>query len=607
MFFTKPDLTAGSRPTLLPDETLLFVQDSVGLYEGKYKIAACQKGHAYLTSHRVCYIDDIDPRNCSLSVDLKDVERHEFQASFLRSSAKVTLHPKPLKRGFGSLRQHIGSPSPLVQKVASASSPVSRAPSPPVRAAEVQVDRGTWICPICTFPNPVPPNFDPTIATDAFPLPPCLTCGIKPNFAHVLKAAISANAKRAAAPGVDSRSNNSHSNARAAPSISASDASGSIICPRCTFANHPGMRSCEICNSPLPSTQTAAQPQAYDRPISPGPEIANLRLDEEHENESIKISFRAGGDKTFYERLKNAMIQRRWLLQHAPPVPPPEHPSPSPSPNPMLDQISSPPISRPQSTSVGIAGLEQRGLQSRRNNETVLGNAFSDLEALMASAKDIVALAEKFAAESGSGSNALLSESAAAMGMVATRDTVGSSNSAMSSSLYISELSRNLAEYVTDPRRGLLRANGGIMGLVDLWATINRSRNGVELVSPADFHNAAEAWDRLNLPVRLRQFRSGLLVVQARDWTDEKSIASINGWLRSLQQSPPEDLPVWDWANFGCGVTAQEAASRFGWSLGVANEELEMAEERGVLCREEGVEGLKFWLNYLVVEDDALP
>src|SRR4051812_14304343 len=125
MFFTKPELTAGSRPTLLPDEALLFVQDSVGLYEGKFKIAACQKGHAYLTSHRVCYIDDIDPRNCSLGVDLKDVERHEFQAGFLRSSSKITLHPKPLRRGFGSLRQHIASPSPLVQKVSSASSPVS--------------------------------------------------------------------------------------------------------------------------------------------------------------------------------------------------------------------------------------------------------------------------------------------------------------------------------------------------------------------------------------------------------------------------------------------------------------------------------------------------
>jgi ESCRT-II complex subunit VPS36 len=31
----------------------------------------------------------------------------------------------------------------------------------------------------------------------------------------------------------------------------------------------------------------------------------------------------------------------------------------------------------------------------------------------------------------------------------------------------------------------------------------------------------------------------------------------------------------------------------------VAEEELEMAEERGVLCREEGIEGLRFWENFI--------
>lgn len=595
MFFTRPELTAGSRPTLLPDETLLYVQDSVGLYEGKYKIAACQKGHAYLTSHRVCYIDDFDSRNCSVAVDLKDVERHEFQAGFLRSSAKVTLHPKPLKRGYGSLRQHIATPSSAVQRLSSASSPVSRAPSPPIKAASQQIDRGTWICSICSFSNPVPSNFDPTIATDAFPLPPCLTCGIKPDFAVVLKAAIAARTKHAAA---------AVSHARPLSGIQQFDqhdqvaeSGETIACPRCTFHNHSGLRNCEMCNAPLPDSTTLPRSAAeLGRPVSPGPEISSLSLDEDHENTSIKLSFRTGGEKIFYDRLKNAMIQRRWLLQHAPPVPRP-HPPPSMTP----DSVSAP-TSRPQSTSVGIAGLEQRGLQSRRNNEAVLGNAFEDLEALMASAKDIVALAERFAADSGSGSDPLLSESAAALGMIATKDTVGDT----STSLYVSELSRNLAEYVTDEQRGLLRKNGGIMSLVDLWATINRSRNGFELISPADFHQAAEAWERLNLPVRLRQFRSGVLVVQQRDWTDEKSVARITSWLQSLRQSRPEQSTAWDWDEFGCGVTAQEAASRFGWSLGVANEELEMAEERGVLCREEGVEGLKFWLNYLSVPDDVL-
>jgi hypothetical protein len=34
MFFQTLDLTTALRPDLLPDETLLFVQDAVGLYEG---------------------------------------------------------------------------------------------------------------------------------------------------------------------------------------------------------------------------------------------------------------------------------------------------------------------------------------------------------------------------------------------------------------------------------------------------------------------------------------------------------------------------------------------------------------------------------------------
>jgi hypothetical protein len=34
MFFKALDLTTALRPLLLPDETLLFVQDAVGLYEG---------------------------------------------------------------------------------------------------------------------------------------------------------------------------------------------------------------------------------------------------------------------------------------------------------------------------------------------------------------------------------------------------------------------------------------------------------------------------------------------------------------------------------------------------------------------------------------------
>ncbi|EOD43997.1 putative vacuolar protein sorting protein [Neofusicoccum parvum UCRNP2] len=78
MFLHQLDLTTALRPELLPDETLLFVQDAVGLYEGKYKIPDYQDGHAYLTSHRACYVDNKEPRKFSVAVNLKDVERPEF-------------------------------------------------------------------------------------------------------------------------------------------------------------------------------------------------------------------------------------------------------------------------------------------------------------------------------------------------------------------------------------------------------------------------------------------------------------------------------------------------------------------------------------------------
>lgn len=372
-----------------------------------------------------------------------------------------------------------------------------------------------------------------------------------------------------------------------------------MSCPRCTFVNHPSLVECEICGATLKTTATAITTDPT-RADSPAPFFEQARTVNTEVTDSIKLSFRAGGEKTFYERLKGALVQRKWLLQNAPPVPPPSQATSSPG-TPSLTAVASPQPAATRAPAVGIAGLEQRGLEARMNNQLVIGNAFEDLEALMASAKQIVALAETLARESGMANegsaeaNAVLSESAAALGMVTTKDMLGSG----SETLYLSELSRNLAEYLTDDRKGILNREGGIMSLIDLWAVFNRSRNGVELVSPSDFQRAAELWEKLKLPVRLRRFKSGLLVVQRYDWSDEKTVGQLQAWMEELCRVPPDEVVPWDWTQFGRSVTAQEAAQRFQWSVGVAAEELEMAEDRGILCREEGIEGLRFWCNHI--------
>lgn len=481
----------------------------------------------------------------------------------------------------------------------------------------------TWICPICSFSNSIPQGFDPSTANTSTQLVPCQACGIKPPFTTVLKAAIAAASNRGAAdtpspaqsaqdPDFQSQMGSSGNTDSVVLEPPTKSRDSSVSCPRCTFVNHPSLVECEICGASLvPSDYSRSQIPlgGSDRSESPAP-LRSMNLENDETRESVKVSFRGGGEKIFLERLKGALVQRKWLLQDAPPVPrPPELVSEVLTSGP--DSGNSTPM--PPKPAAGIAGLERRGLETRKNNEYVIGNAFEDLEALMASAKEVVALAESFATESKVGTNgeaaeatAVLSQSAAALGMVTTKDMLGSGSG--SENLYVTELSRNVAEYLTDDRKGVLQREGGIMSLIDLWAVFNRSRNGVELVSPSDFLKAAELWEKLKLPVRLRRFKSGLLVVQRYDWNDEKTIRELQTWLQELRFEPPEAEVHWDWRSYGRGVTSQEAAQRFGWSVGVATEELEMAEDRGILCREEGIEGLRFWSNHITAatEDEAL-
>ena len=519
----------------------------------------------------------------------------------MKSSPKIILHPKPAKNKLDrSASTDATSPSiPQASNLQPAKAHPSLAQLRGTKPASPQPVSATWICSICSFSNPVPSNFDATTATASTNIPPCLACGIKPPLATILKAAISAATKREPAvatpppPVVETPP---------PPSVNESqsdDAAGSsVACPRCTFVNHPSLFECEICGAPLAAVKALKPSDGERRAESPAPFFGQDRIKNTDTTESMKLSFRAGSEKAFHERLKSALIQRKWLLYDAPPVPTPSQAASSPSLTATAGTSDSPTRSL-----AGIAGLERRGLEARKNNEVVIGNAFEDLEALMASAKQIVSLAETLGRESGMASdnetsaetNAVLSESAAALGMSTTKDMLGSN----AENLYLSELSRNLAEYLTDDRKGILHREGGTMSLIDLWAVFNRARNGVELVSPSDFQRAAELWEKLRLPVRLRRFKTGLLVVQRYDWSDEKTLALLQDWMDELRHVAPPEPVAWDWRLFGRSVTAQEAAQRFQWSVGVAAEELEMAEDRGVLCREAGIEGLRFWSNHI--------
>src|SRR5262245_13420738 len=107
------DRSSAGRPALSDNECILFVQSSVGLYDGyntlsipsacagkseqqadknsKYKSPNHQDGTIYLTSHRVCYIDDARPMLDSIAVDLDQIDKIETSVrSVIRTQNKLT-------------------------------------------------------------------------------------------------------------------------------------------------------------------------------------------------------------------------------------------------------------------------------------------------------------------------------------------------------------------------------------------------------------------------------------------------------------------------------------------------------------------------------------
>ena len=72
-----------------------------------------------------------------------------------------------------------------------------------------------------------------------------------------------------------------------------------------------------------------------------------------------------------------------------------------------------------------------------------------------------------------------------------------------------------LADFLVVP----LKRAGGTLTLPEAFCLFNRAR-GAELVSPDDLLRVCQMWSSLGVPLRLRKFESGLIVVQSGSLDD---------------------------------------------------------------------------------------
>ncbi|XP_013409912.1 vacuolar protein-sorting-associated protein 36 [Lingula anatina] len=282
-------------------------------------------------------------------------------------------------------------------------------------------------------------------------------------------------------------------------------------------------------------------------------------------NHYIRFSFTQGGMTEFYRCLADELAHRRW-----------EH----------IPLTSHQPASQKRHVrAAGIVGIERNIQQKHKETDQNISVAFEDLNKLIAKAKDMVTLAKGISSKIKEKQGDITEDETIRLQSYllslgvddpVTRETHGSGQS------YYRELAKQIGSMLEQP----LRESGGIMTLTDVYCRVNRAR-GMELLSPEDLISACKLLEVLKLPVRLKSFDSGVQVLQLQSHSEEESIEKT---AKLVEENG--------------SLTAEELSTMAGLSVILAKERLLLTEKSGGVCRDESVEGLRFYPNQFLTRKD---
>jgi ESCRT-II complex subunit VPS36 len=271
----------------------------------------------------------------------------------------------------------------------------------------------------------------------------------------------------------------------------------------------------------------------------------------------------------------------------------------------------------------GVAGILRRQEQQMKDYDSVAREAMTDLDSLMKRAKEVASVAQRCAAymavkqkqkqnekqkqnkDAGapsSGTKSVRSDGASSASVSDVGDDEDAENEEIgdilydfgiaspvtrstAGRLYHQQLSRQLAEFLLANKR--LERLGGMATLTDVYGMFNRAR-GTELVSPDDLLRAAEIMGSLNIGIAMKIFPSGVKTIQYESF-DDKYLSDKLLELLNSQVSYAEE-----------GIGATDVSRYLRISLVLAKELLLGAEARGMLCRDDSIEGLAFFANRFV-------
>ncbi|EJD05043.1 uncharacterized protein FOMMEDRAFT_105283 [Fomitiporia mediterranea MF3/22] len=547
--FTRPvDGTIPVPALLYDDERLLASQEGVGLYDGPNKSPAHQSGTVHITSHRLFFIAGAvsssplhaPPPNvelgASVSLSLDTISHTESYTGFFKSSPKVTLHLR-------ATAEEVGAET--------------------ISESTFEL----WECEICGYRNP--PGLSPAARNS------CGLCGMPRSISS--SGTPSSSTPKPTAPLSSSPSLISDGFRESERSQRQRRKPSAIACAVCTFLNHPYLRECEMCGTPLPTADRTTDP--ISDPASNHGSGA-LHVTSKSAPTSRPLSFRKGGDKAFYAALKTALQQKEWEVRWK---------SGGGSQSHLPSGLSG--------ISKFICGILQNIDTTALRTERGMSDAFEDLEALMSKAQYMVRLAkglnEQLTAASrnpnpnSNGVEPLEPEEATFVRSSLGQLGLNMKNTAVTADMsnderkYLDQLAAELASVLEGgsdigPRRqgeeqkvGIMKKRG-IIGLDEVWGGWNRAR-GVALISPEVMLKTLPFLPHYTTPpITTRILSSGLRVLH----TPAYSIPAFSTRLvAQLVTSGPR--------------TTSRIAEDEALSVGLVEELVSEVEEKGDICRED--------------------
>lgn len=295
-----------------------------------------------------------------------------------------------------------------------------------------------------------------------------------------------------------------------------------------------------------------------DRDKAPGPNDSSSA-------NFIKLSGRNGMDEDFVKSLNETVTAKVWVVS--------TNNQPASGSDAKAPRIK---------LRTGIVGIERNLQEKQKQTDDSIQLAFQDLNKLMTMAKDMVGLSKvistKIRERQGEISEDETVQFKSYLMSLGIDDPVTRDGS-QSNSEYYTKLSQEVCRIVLDP---MTKNDGmGMMSLADVYCRVNRAR-GLELLSPEDLLNACKV---LSGPVKLRQFPSGAMVLQLESHDEEEVIRDTTDIVKEKES-----------------VSVEELARIKSISIILAQERLLTTERAGNLCRDESMEGLRFFPNLFLIK-----